>query len=125
MSVLVIAEHDNATLKGSTLNTIQAASQLGEVTVLVAGSGCGAVAEAAAKAEKVAKVLAVDAPHYAQPLAENLASLIASIAKDYKCVMAAATTSGKNVMPRVAALLDVAQIRWACFEKSIALILYC
>lgn len=110
MSVLVIAEHDNATLKGSTLNTIQAASQLGEVTVLVAGSGCGAVAEAAAKAEKVAKVLAVDAPHYAQPLAENLASLIASVAKDYKHVLAAATTSGKNIMPRVAALLDVAQI---------------
>lgn len=110
MSVLVIAEHDNATLKGSTLNTIQAASQLGEVTVLVAGSGCGAVAEAVAKAEKVTKVLAVDAPHYAHPLAENLASLIASIAKDYKHIVAAATTSGKNIMPRVAALLDVAQI---------------
>lgn len=110
MSVLVIAEHDNATLKGSVLNTIQAASQLGDVTVLVAGSGCAAVAEAAAKAQKVKKVLAVDAPQYAHPLAENLASLIVGLAKNYKYVVAAATTSGKNVMPRVAALLDVAQI---------------
>jgi electron transfer flavoprotein alpha subunit len=110
MSVLVIAEHDNATLKGSVLNTIQAASQLGEITVLVAGSGCAAVASAAAKVEKVAKVLAVDAPPYEHPLAENLASLIAGLAKDYKYVVSAATTSGKNVMPRVAALLDVAQI---------------
>lgn len=111
MSVLVIAEHDNSTLKGSVLNTIQAASRLGsDITVLVAGSGCAKVAEAAAKVEKVTKVLAVDAAQYAHPLAENLASLIVGIAKNYKYVLAAATTSGKNIMPRVAALLDVAQI---------------
>lgn len=111
MTVLVIAEHDNKTLKSSTLNTIKAASQLGSaVTVLVAGKDCGAVAQAAAKADKVTKVLHADAPHYEHPLAENMANLIAGLAKSYQYVLSPATTSGKNFMPRVAALLDVAQI---------------
>jgi electron transfer flavoprotein alpha subunit len=111
MTVLVIAEHDNKTLKSSTLNTIKAASQLGsDITVLVAGKDCSAVAQAAAKADKVTKVLHADAPQYEHPLAENMASLIAGLAKNYQYVLSPATTSGKNFMPRVAALLDVAQI---------------
>ncbi len=111
MTVLVIAEHDNKTLKSSTLNTIKAASQLGsEIVVLVAGKDCGGVAQAVAKADKVTKVLHADAPQYEHPLAENMASLIAGLAKNYQYILSPATTSGKNFMPRVAALLDVAQI---------------
>ncbi|MCW9001256.1 MAG: FAD-binding protein [Rhodospirillales bacterium] len=110
MGILVIAEHDNATLKGATLNTVAAAIQLGEVTVLVAGSGCAAVADAAAKAQGVAKVVLVDDAAYAHPLAEGFADLIVKMADGYSHILAPATTSGKNVMPRVAALLDVAQI---------------
>ena len=110
MSVLVIAEHDNATLKTATLNTITAAAALGEVTVLVAGQGCRAVAEAAAKVTGVAKVLLAEAPHYQHFLAEPLAALIAAAAKAHTHVLAPATTTGKNVLPRAAALLDAAQI---------------
>ncbi len=110
MSVLVIAEHDNAELKPATLNTVTAAAALGEVTVLVAGSGCAAVAAAAAKVAGVAKVLHAEADIYAHQLAENLAPLLVRLAADYSHLLAPATTSGKNVMPRLAALLDVAQI---------------
>jgi electron transfer flavoprotein alpha subunit len=110
MSVLVVADHDNAGLKAATLNAVTAATKLGDVHVLVAGSGSGAAAEAAAKVEGVTKVLHADAPAYAHPLAEALAPLIAGLAKDYSHVLAAATTTGKNLLPRVAALLDVAQI---------------
>ncbi len=111
MSVLVVAEHDNAALKPNVLNTIKAASQLSDaITVLVAGHECSAAAEAAAQIEGVNKVVHVDAPHYAHELAEDLATLVVELAKDYKYVLASASTFGKNVMPRVAALLDVAQI---------------
>ena len=110
MAVLVYAEHDNAVLKPATLNAVAAAKQLGDVTVLVAGSGCRAVAEAAAKIDGVAKVLIADDAAYANEIAENAAPLIAKLAAGFDHVLAAATTSGKNVMPRVAALLDVQQI---------------
>jgi electron transfer flavoprotein alpha subunit len=110
MAVLVYAEHDNAALKPATLNAVAAAKQLGDVTVLVAGSGCRAVAEAAAKIDGVAKVLVADDAAYANEIAENAAPLIAKLADGFDHVVAAATTSGKNVMPRVAALLDVQQI---------------
>jgi len=110
MSALVIAEHDNQTLKPATLNAVTAAAQLGDVAVLVAGSGCGAVAEAAAKVAGVAKVLVADAPAYAHPLAESLAPLVVGLAAGYSHLLAPATTTGKNLMPRVAALLDVAML---------------
>lgn len=110
MAVLVYAEHDNAALKAATLNAVAAAKQLGDVTVLVAGSGCRAVAEAAAKIDGVAKVLIADDAAYANEIAENVAPLIAKLADGFEHILAAATTSGKNVMPRVAALLDVQQI---------------
>ena len=111
MSVLVIAEHDNAALKGATLNTVAAAGKLGgPVHVLVAGADCRAAADAAAKVAGVEKVLVADDARYAHGLAEPLSLLIADLAKGYAAVLAPATTSGKNVMPRVAALLDVAQI---------------
>ena len=110
MSVLVIAEHEGAALKPATLNTVAAGRQLGEVTVLVAGHGCRAVAEAAAKAAGVVKVLLADDAIYAHPLAESLAALLVGLAGPYGYLLAPATTFGKNLMPRVAALLDVAQI---------------
>ena len=110
MSVLVIAEHDNAELKPATLNTVTAAKALGDVTILVAGLNCAAVGEAAAKVAGVERVLIADSELYADSLAENLASLIINLAADYGHILAPTTTSGKNVMPRVAALLDVAQI---------------
>jgi len=111
MSVLVLAQHDNRALDKATLHTVAAAARLpGPVHVLVAGSGCGAVAEAAAVVEGVAKVLKVEHPAYAHPLAEDLAALLVAIAGDYDHLLAPATTFGKNVMPRVAALLDVAQV---------------
>jgi electron transfer flavoprotein alpha subunit len=110
MSVLVLAEHDNKNLKPATLNAVTAAAQLGEVTVLVAGKDCRAVAAAAAKVAGVAKVLLAESDAYAHPLAENVAALLVELAGDYSHVLAPSTTSGKNIMPRVAALLDVAQI---------------
>jgi len=111
MAALVIAEHDNASLKGATLNTITAAAQAGgEVHVLVAGAGCGAAAQAAAQAAGVSKVLVADAPHLGAQLAENVAAQIVVVAGGYSHILAPATAHGKNVMPRVAAMLDVAQI---------------
>ncbi len=111
MSILVIAEHDNAVLKAATLNTITAAAQLGDdVQVLVAGHSCGAVAQAAAQVAGVKKVLVADAPYYANQLAENLAALVVGLAGGYSHILAPATAAGKNTLPRVAALLDVAQI---------------
>ncbi|HSF22638.1 MAG TPA: FAD-binding protein, partial [Blastocatellia bacterium] len=111
MSILVIAEHDNATLKSATLNTVSAAAKLGQdISILVAGQGCDAVAKAASQVAGVQKVLVADARQYQHPIAENLAPLVTSLAKGYSHVLAPATTFGKNLMPRVAALLDVAQI---------------
>lgn len=111
MSVLVIADHDNKTLNPATLKTITAALKLDkQVDVLVAGSGCKAVAEACAKAQGVATVLLADNPALGEHLAENLAPFIAEGAASYSHVLAPATTTGKDVMPRVAALLDVAQV---------------
>ena len=111
MSILVIADHDNAVLKAGTLNTIAAAAQLGgPVHVLVAGHGAGAVAEAAARVAGVAAVLVADAPHFADGLAENVAEQILAIASDYSHILAPATPYGKNILPRVAARLDVAQV---------------
>jgi len=110
MSVLVVAEHDNSELKAATLNTVTAGTQLGEVTVLVAGHGCQVVAAAAAKVAGVTKVIVADDPAFAHGLAENLASLLVDLAPTYGHILAPATTSGKNVLPRAAALLDVAQI---------------
>jgi electron transfer flavoprotein alpha subunit len=111
MTTLVIAEHDNTDLKPATLNAVTAAAQLGgEIDILVAGHDCAAVAEAAAKVTGVKRVLLADAEIYAHPLAESLATLVAGLAGDHAHVLTPATTSGKNFMPRVAALLDVAQI---------------
>lgn len=111
MSVLVIADHDNSALGAATLNAVTAASELGgDVHVLVAGFGCSSVADEAANVAGVSKIVLVDDGLYANSLAENTADLIVSLAGGYDAVVAAATTSGKNILPRVAALLDVAQI---------------
>ncbi|AMO94171.1 electron transfer flavodomain protein [Collimonas fungivorans] len=111
MTALVIAEHDNASLKGSTLNTVTAASQCGgEVHVLVAGSNCGAAAQAAAQLAGVSKVLVADAAYFADGLAENVAEQVLALAAAYSHILAPATAYGKNILPRVAAKLDVGQI---------------
>ncbi|MBJ9720878.1 FAD-binding protein [Acinetobacter calcoaceticus] len=111
MSILVIADHNNQVLNGATLNVVAAAQKIGgDITVLVAGSGAQAVAEAAAKVAGVSKVLLADNAAYANQLAENVAALVADLAKGYKYVLAASTTTGKNILPRVAALLDVSMI---------------
>lgn len=111
MSILVIAEHDNKALAPATLNAIAAAEAIGgDIEVLVAGGGCGAVAEAAAKVAGVSKVLVADNPAYEHQLPENVALLIAEVGKSYSHILTAATTTGKNIMPRAAALLDVQQI---------------
>ena len=111
MSILVIAEHDNAHLKGATLNTIAAAQKVGgDVHVLVTGAGVQAVAQQAAQAAGVAKVLVADAPVLAEGLAENVAAQVLALAQGYSHILFAATANGKNVAPRVAAKLDVAQI---------------
>jgi len=111
MSTLVIAEHDNNELGGATLSAVAAAKALGaDIDILVAGAGCAAVAEQAAAVADVNKVLVADKPTYEHHLAENLALLIAEVGADYDNIVAPATTNGKNTMPRVAALLDVAQI---------------
>jgi electron transfer flavoprotein alpha subunit len=111
MAALVIAEHDNHLIRGSTLNAVTAAVRCGgEVTVLVAGSGCGDAAKAAAAIVGVSKVLVADAPHLAEQLAEALAEQVLAVAGGYTHVLAPATAFGKNVLPRVAARLDVAQI---------------
>ena len=111
MTILVIAEHDNAALKAATLNTVAAAQKIGgEIHVLVAGAGCAAAAQQAAALQGVAKVKVADAAHYNAQTAENLTALIVANAAGYSHILAPATTFGKNVAPRVAALLDVAQI---------------
>src|SRR5882672_1970873 len=111
MSVLVIAEHDNQSVKSATLNTVAAAAKAGgDIVVLVAGSGCGAAAKAAAAIAGVKKVLVADAPQYKDQLAESLAALVVGLVGGYSHVLAPATSFGKNVAPRIAALLDVAQI---------------
>ena len=111
MTALVIAEHDNASLKGATLNTITAALACGEgVHVLVAGHNAGAAAQAAAQAAGVAKVLHADSESLANGLAENVAAQVLSLAGSYSHILFAATAAGKNVAPRVAAKLDVAQV---------------
>lgn len=111
MAILVIAEHDNATLKGATLNTITAATKIsGDIEVLVAGTGCGAVAEAVAKVAGVSKVLVADNAAYEYQLAENMGELVAELGKGYSHILAAATTTGKDFLPRAAALLDVNMI---------------
>ena len=111
MASLVLAEHDNAELKPATLNTVTAALACGgPVTVLVAGSGCAEVAAQAARVQGVDRVLLVDDAHYAHPLAEPLAALLVALADGHDHLLAPATTSGKNVLPRVAALKDVAML---------------
>jgi len=111
MTTLLVAEHDNKTLKDATHKALTAAKDLAApVHVLVAGEGCRAVAEAAAALEGIEKVLVADAPAYAHMLAEPMASLIAALAPGYAAIVAPATTTGKNFMPRVAALLDVMQV---------------
>jgi electron transfer flavoprotein alpha subunit len=111
VSVLVIAEHDNASLKAATLNTVAAAAQIGgDIVVLVAGSACAAAAKSAAAIAGVKKVLIADAPHYKDQLAEDLAALAVALAAAHTHVLAPATSFGKNLAPRIAALLDVAQV---------------
>src|SRR5436190_19573511 len=111
MTTLLVAEHDNKTLRDATHKALTAAKGLGaDVHILVAGSGCKPVAEAAAQLDGVAKVLLADAQPYEHALAEPLAELIVSLADRYDALIAPATTAGKNFMPRVAALLDVMQI---------------
>jgi electron transfer flavoprotein alpha subunit len=111
MAILVVAEHDNKSVRKATLNALAAAQNLGsDIHVLVAGHQAGGAAKAAAEIQNVGKVLHADAPHLADFLAENVASLITGIAKGYSHILAPATSHGKNVMPRVAALLDVQQI---------------
>ena len=111
MAILVIAEHDNAALKAATLNAVTAAGRLGgDVHLLVAGANVGTVSQAAAKVAGVAKVLVADAPQYEAQTPENLAVLVKGLASGYSHIVAPATSAGKNLSPRVAALLDVAQI---------------
>ncbi|MFZ5697928.1 MAG: electron transfer flavoprotein subunit alpha/FixB family protein [Pseudomonadota bacterium] len=111
MGILVIAEHDNTSIKPATLNTVTAAMKIGgDIHILVAGACCGAAAQAAAKIAGVAKVLVADDAAYANQLAENMGKLIAGLGVNYSHVLAPATANGKNFLPRVAALLDVEQI---------------
>ena len=111
MAILVVAEHDNKSIRKSTLNAVAAAQKLGgDLHILVAGHQAGDAAKAAAQIAGVKKVLHADAPHLGDFLAENVAALVVSLAKGYSHILAPATSNGKNVMPRVAALLDVQQI---------------
>ncbi len=107
MTILVIAEHDNASLKGATLNTLAAAKKLGgDIDLLVVGSDCGEAAKQGAQAEGVNRVLVADHAAYGHQLAENVADLVAELGKQYSHILVAATTNGKNILPRAAALLD-------------------
>lgn len=111
MSILLIADHDNSSIKPVTLNVLAAAKAIGgDIDVLVAGEGCSAAAEAAAKAQGVARVLVADNAAYAHHLAENLALLVADLGKNYTHILTSAGTTGKDFLPRVAALLDVNQL---------------
>jgi len=111
MAILLIAEHNNQSLKTETHKVVQAATAIGgDITVLVAGFNCGAAATEAAAINGVSKVIVADNPAYEHQLAENIAALVAELGKDFSHILTAATTTGKNFLPRVAALLDVAQI---------------
>ena len=110
MNTLVLVEHDNSSVNDATLAVVTAAAKLGDVTALVAGSNCGAAADAAAKIAGVSKVLKADDAAYEHGLAENVAPLVAGLMADYDALLAPATTSGKNIAPRVAAMLDVMQL---------------
>ena len=111
MSILVIADHNHETILPATLNAVAAAGEIGgDISVLVAGSGCGAAAKAAAEIAGVSTVLVADSGEYTNGLAENVAPLISGIASSYSHILAPATTYGKNIMPRVAALIDTVQI---------------
>jgi electron transfer flavoprotein alpha subunit len=111
MSILVFAEHDNSTLKAETLKTVAAAQAIGgDITLLVAGHNCQSVVDAASKVNGVNKVLAADNAVYEHQLAENVSLLVLELSRDYEHIIATALTTGKNFMPRVAALLDVTQI---------------
>lgn len=111
MSILVVAEHDNDSIKASTLVAVAAAQAIGgDIEILIAGSGCSGASEAASKIAGISKVLVADNEVYAHQLAENIAGLIVEIGSGYSHILTVTTTSGKNYMPRVAALLDVAQI---------------
>jgi len=111
MAILIVAEHDNAAIKPAVLNTVAAAKQIGgDIDIVVAGHQCAPAAQSAAGIPGVRKIILADAPHYADGLAENLSTLIVSLARGYSHVLAPSTSFGKNVLPRVAALLDVAQI---------------
>ena len=111
MSILVIADHNHETILAATLNAVAAAGEIGgDISVLVAGSGCGAAAKAAAEIAGVSTVLVADSSEYTNGLAENIAPLISSVASSYSHILAPATTYGKNIMPRVAALIDTVQI---------------
>lgn len=111
MAILIIAEHDNQQLKPETMKVVQAANAIGgDITVLVAGFNCAAIANAAATINGVSKVLLADNAAYQHQLAENIALLVTEVGKDFSHILAAATTTGKNFLPRVAALLDVAQL---------------
>ena len=111
MGILVIAEHDGAELKEATLNAVTAAAEIGgDIDILVAGNDCGGVVEAAAQVAGVSKVLCADAVEFGNMLAENIAPLVVKLAANYSHVLAPATSNGKNLMPRVAAVLDVQQI---------------
>jgi len=110
MSVLVLVEHDGSTIKDATLSTVTAAAKLGEVHALVAGNGMDGVASAAAKIAGVAKVLVADAAHLSHDLAENIAPVAAKLMTNYDAFVAPASTFGKNIAPRVAALIDVMQV---------------
>jgi electron transfer flavoprotein alpha subunit len=110
MAVLVVADHDGGSIRPATLNTVTAAKQLGDAEILVAGEGCAAAGEAAARIDGAAKVLVADDARYAHALAEEVAPLIVGLAANYSHLLLPATTTGKNIAPRVAALLDVAQI---------------
>src|SRR5712692_7877152 len=119
MAALVLAEHDNKSIRKATLNAVAAAKKLGgEIHVLVAGQQAGEAAKAAAQIAGVAKVLHADAAQLGEFLAENVAALVVSLAKDYSHILAPATSNGKNVMPRAAALLDVQQISDICAVES-------
>ena len=110
MNTLIWVEHDNASVKDATLAVVTAAAKLGEVTALVAGSGCDGAAQAAAQIAGVSKVLKADDAAYANELAENVAPLVAGLMANFDAFLAPATTTGKNIAPRIAALLDVMQI---------------
>src|ERR1051325_11213591 len=117
--LLVLAEHDNKSIRKSTLNAVAAAQKIGgDIHVLVAGHQAGDAAKAAGQIAGVSKVLHADAPHLGEFLAENVAALLVSLAKGYSHVLAPATSTGKNIMPRAAALLDVQQISDICAVES-------